>query len=135
VKKAAIVVAFAGLVYASGCGGNAYQDRASESAYPCNPNVDVQQCCDPGTGLRSSPVCDESGRYARCAANLDLLGPGEECVVKPPACRVRDASDLEGQACSTGDPECDFGSGYVLCGCTCAASERGRAWGCACALH
>jgi hypothetical protein len=92
------------------------------------------ECCDPATGATSQAFCDASGTQWRCSPGVDVTSPDQQCVVKPPVCRVRSEQDLEGKACSPGDPQCNVGTGCSFCSCGCNVYLASPVWECNCVL-
>jgi hypothetical protein len=91
-------------------------------------------CCDPATGATSAAFCDASGTQWRCPPDIDVMAPGEQCVVKPLVCRVSSEQDLEGKVCSQGDPVCNVGSNCSFCSCSCNLDSTPPVWACNCVL-
>jgi hypothetical protein len=94
----------------------------------CSPQT--MRCCDEASAASSASTCDLVGAPV-CAPGSDPTVAFTPCVVKPVVCRGASVGTLQGQPCTLGDSECDFGYGLGTSFCTCQSLAGAEpTWSC-----
>jgi hypothetical protein len=115
------------------CQNGAWQCAAGVDESKCPNSACSSQnvrCCDEASAAPSAAGCDLSGTPI-CAPGSDAMPTSTPCAVKPVVCRGASVATLQGQPCTLGDPQCDFGygTGMTFCSCQMLASVE-PTWSC-----